>query len=222
MNQSIITRRSLELGNGKNMKKAKFCDKVVSLTVEESPFNLKERTIAIIDPKIMHKFCLTAGDVIEITGKTTVSGNTGPKIYAVLWCGRSADHGKNIRIDLPARMNISVTIGEKVTIQKMKSLPKAEYVDFIHSERLIASSLEKRLLLALEGSIVSMGMLLPVDMLGRTNMFLVVSLRPSNMSASVIDSKTTKISIKLVMDSEWQQASKLKSLDNNNENNCQQ
>jgi hypothetical protein len=79
-----MTRRSSELGNGKNMKKVKFCDKVISLTVEQSPFNLKERTIAIIDPKIMHKLCLTAGDVIEITGKPTVSGNTGPKINAVL------------------------------------------------------------------------------------------------------------------------------------------
>jgi hypothetical protein len=104
-----------------------------------------------------------------------------------------------IRIDVPARMNIGATIGEKVTIQKMKSLPKAEYEAFIHLERLVASSLEKRLLVVLEGSIVSMGMLLQVDMLGRTNMFIVVSLRPSNMSASVIDSKTTRISIKLVM-----------------------
>jgi hypothetical protein len=81
----------------------------------------------------------------------------------------------------------------------MKSLPKAEYEAFIHPERLVTSSLEKRLLLVLEGSIVSMGMLPPVDMLGRTNMFIVISLRPSNKSASVIDSKTTRISIKLVM-----------------------
>lgn len=205
MQYESITTRNSTLDNGKKIEKPKFYDKVVSLTVEESPFNLKERTIAIIDPKVMRKLCLTIGDVIEITGAAG-SSNTGLKIYAVLWCGRSADHGKNIiRIDFRARMNIDTAIGEKVTIRKVKSLSKAEQIVLTHSESLVASSLEKRLLLALEGTIVSVGMVIPVEILGRTNRFLVVSIRPSSMPAVTIDRKTTRILIKSVRGSEWQQ-----------------
>lgn len=217
MQYESITTRNPALDNGKKIKKPKFYDKVVSLTVEESPFNLKERTIAIIDPKVMRRLCLTTGDVIEITGAAG-SSYTGPKIYAVLWCGRSADHGKNIiRIDLRARMNIDAAIGEKVTIRKMKPLSKAEHIALTHSESLVASSLEKRLLLALEGTIVSVGMIIPVEILVRTNRFLVVSMRPSSMPAATIDSKTTRISIKPVRGSEWQQVSKSESFGNDDD-----
>lgn len=203
MNELIITRNPA-LDNGKRIEKPKFYD-IVSLTVEESPFNLKERTIAIIDPKVMRKLCLTIGDVIEITGASG-SSNTRTKIYAVLWCGRSADRGKNIiRIDPCARMKIGIAIGEKATIRKVKSLSKAELIVLTHSERLVASSLEKKLLLALEGTIVSVGMVIPIEILGRTSRFLVVSIRPSSMPAVTIDSKITRILIKPVRGSEWQQ-----------------
>jgi hypothetical protein len=47
MNESTIARKPA-VDNSKKIEKPKFYDKVVSLTVEESPFNLKERTIAII------------------------------------------------------------------------------------------------------------------------------------------------------------------------------
>ena len=50
MNESTITRKPA-VDNGKKIEKPKFYDKVVSLTAEESPFNLKERTIAIIIQK---------------------------------------------------------------------------------------------------------------------------------------------------------------------------
>lgn len=205
MNESIITRNPA-LDNGKRVEEPKFYDKVVSLTVEESHFNLKGRTIAIIDPKVMRKLYLSTGDVIEITGASAGSNGTGSKIYAILWCGRSADRGKNtIRIDLCARMNIGTAIGEKVTIRKVKSLPKAQLIFLTHFERLVASSLEKKLLLALEGTIVSVGMVIPLEILGRTNRFLVVNMRPSSMPAATIDSKTTRILIKPVRGSEWQQ-----------------
>lgn len=61
--------RNPALDNGKKIEEPKFYDKVVTLTVKESPFNLKERTIAIIDPKVMSKLCLTTGDDIELQGK---------------------------------------------------------------------------------------------------------------------------------------------------------
>lgn len=197
--------RNSALDNGKKIERPKFYDKVVSLTVEESHFNLKERAIAIIDPRVMRKLCLTTGDVIEITG-TAASSDRRSKVYALLWCGRSADRGKNIiRIDPCARMSIGAAIGEKVTIRKVQSLSKAEQIVLTHSERLVASNLEKRLLFALEGIIVSTGTIIPVEISGRTNRFLVYSIRPSDMPAVTIDSESTRILVKPVTASEWQQ-----------------
>ena len=50
MSEPTITRKPA-VDNGKKIEKPKFYDKVFSLTAEESPFNLKERTIAIIIQK---------------------------------------------------------------------------------------------------------------------------------------------------------------------------
>ena len=80
------------------------------LRVAETSSRLVGHGIAAIDPKVMEQLGLSAGDVIEITGK-------GKKSHAVLWTGYPEDYGRGlIRIDGYTRNNIGVGIDDTVAI----------------------------------------------------------------------------------------------------------
>src|ERR671923_496439 len=155
----------------------------LTLRVAETNPKFVGRGIALIDPKVMEELKLATGDVIEIIGHKK-------KSYVLLWSSQPTDHGKGlIRIDGYTRSNISVGIDDKVTINKVKNVKKAEQVILSPTEELNIVGLEEHLPELLEGRVVAKGDTVPLNIMGRKIGFVITSTSPMD-AASLIDSNT--------------------------------
>ena len=153
------------------------------LKVAETNPKFVGRGIALIDPKVMGELNLATGDVIEITGHKK-------KSYVLLWSSQPTDYAKGlIRIDGYTRSNISVGIDDKVTINKVKNVKKAEQVILSPTEELNIVGLEEHLPELLEGRVVAKGDTIPLNIMGRKIGFVITSTSPGDV-ASLIDSST--------------------------------
>ena len=153
------------------------------LKVAETNPKFVGRGIALIDPKVMAELNLATGDVIEITGHKK-------KSYVLLWSSQPTDYAKGlIRIDGYTRSNISVGIDDKVTINKVKNVKKAEQVILSPTEELNIVGLEEHLPELLEGRVVAKGDTIPLNIMGRKIGFVITSTSPGDV-ASLIDSST--------------------------------
>ncbi|MDQ4022512.1 MAG: CDC48 family AAA ATPase, partial [Thermoproteota archaeon] len=133
--------------------------------------------------KIMEELNLATGDVIEITGHKK-------KSYVLLWSSQPTDYDKRlIRIDGYTRSNISVGIDDKVTINKVNNVKKAEQVILSPTEELNIVGLEEHLPELLEGRVVAKGDTIPLNIMGRKIGFVITSTTPLD-AASLIDSQT--------------------------------
>jgi transitional endoplasmic reticulum ATPase len=153
------------------------------LKVAETNPKFVGRGIALIDPKVMEELNLATGDVIEIISHKK-------KSYVLLWTSQPTDYGKGlIRIDGYTRSNISVGIDDKVTINKVKNVKKAEQVILSPTEELNIVGLEEHMPELLEGRVVAKGDTIPLNIMGRKIGFVITSTSPSDV-ASLIDSNT--------------------------------
>ena len=153
------------------------------LKVAETNPKFVGRGIALIDPKVMEELSLATGDVIEIIGHKK-------KSYVLLWSSQPTDYGKGlIRIDGYTRSNISVGIDDKVTINKVKNVKKAEQVILSPTEELNIVGLEEHLPELLEGRVVAKGDTIPLNIMGRKIGFVITSTSPGDV-ASLIDIST--------------------------------
>lgn len=158
-------------------------DNNLTLKVAETNPKFVGRGIALIDPKIMEELNLATGDVIEITGHKK-------KSYVLLWSSQPTDYDKRlIRIDGYTRSNISVGIDDKVTINKVNNVKKAEQVILSPTEELNIVGLEEHLPELLEGRVVAKGDTIPLNIMGRKIGFVITSTTPLD-AASLIDSQT--------------------------------
>ncbi len=156
-------------------------DNKITLKVAETNPKFVGRGMALVDPKVMEEIGLSAGDVIEISGKK--------KSYVLLWSSQSEDYGKGlIRIDGYTRNNIGIGIDDSVTIRKV-SVKKAEQVILAPTEELNIVGLEEYLPELLEGRVIAKGDIVPLNIMGRRIGFAVTNTSPSN-AASLIDSNT--------------------------------
>jgi len=147
------------------------------------------RGVALVDPKVMENLNLSTGDVIEIRGRK--------KSYLLLWSSQPTDYGTGlIRVDGYTRNNIGVGIDDRVTIQKVSDLKKAEQVILSPTEELNIVGLEEHLPGLLEGRVVAKGDMIPLNIMGRKIGFVITSISPSlDAAASVIDSHLTEFII---------------------------
>jgi transitional endoplasmic reticulum ATPase len=158
-------------------------DNNLLLKVAETNPKFVGRGIALIDPKVMEELNLATGDVIEIISHKK-------KSYVLLWSSQPTDYGKGlIRIDGYTRSNISVGIDDKVTINKVKNVKKAEQVILSPTEELNVVGLEEHLPELLEGRVVAKGNTIPLNIMGRKIGFIITGSSPSDV-ASLIDSDT--------------------------------
>src|SRR5918996_53988 len=173
--------------NMKNMKNNN--NNNLLLKVAETNPKFVGRGIALIDPKVMGELNLATGDVIEITGHKK-------KSYVLLWSSQPTDYAKGlIRIDGYTRSNISVGIDDKVTINKVKDVEKAEQVILSPTEELNIVGLEEHLPELLEGRVITKGDMIPLNIMGRKIGFVITSLSPSSSGASLVDSNLTEFII---------------------------
>jgi transitional endoplasmic reticulum ATPase len=157
--------------------------KRLSLKVAETNPKLVGRGMALLDPEVMEQMGLSAGEVIELTGKKK-------KSYVLLWSGQRDDYGKRlIRIDGYTRNNIGVGIDDNVTIRKV-SVRKAEQVILAPTEELNIVGLEEHLPELLEGRVVTKGDIIPLNIMGKKIGFAVTGTSPSDTSASIVSSQT--------------------------------
>jgi transitional endoplasmic reticulum ATPase len=162
----------------------------LTLRVAETNPKFVGRGIALLDPKVMEELHLSTGDVIEIFGKK--------KTFALLWSSQSTDHGAGIiRIDGYTRNNIGAGIDDRVTIQKVRDVEKAEQVILSPTEELNIVGLEEHLPELLEGRVIAKGDMIPLNIMGRKIGFVITSLSPipSSDTACVIDSNRTEFII---------------------------
>src|SRR5919197_500319 len=160
----------------------------LTLRVAETNPKFVGRGVAMLDPKVMEELYLSTGDVIEIFGKK--------KTFVLLWSGQPTDYGAGIiRIDGYTRNNIGAGIDDRVTIQKVKDVKKAEQVILSPTEELNIVGLEEHLPELLEGRVIAKGDMIPLNIMGRKIGFVITSLSPSTDGASLVDSNRTEFII---------------------------
>jgi transitional endoplasmic reticulum ATPase len=163
-------------------------DKKVTLRIAETNPKFVGRGVALLDPKVMDDLHLSTGDVIEISAKK--------KTFVLLWSSQPTDHGTGlIRIDGYTRNNIGLGIDDKVAVQKVTNVVKAEQVIVAPTEELNVVGLEDYLPGLLEGRAVAKGDLIPINMMGRKIGFVVTDTAPLSNSntAILLDANTEYI-----------------------------
>jgi transitional endoplasmic reticulum ATPase len=152
------------------------------LRVAETTSRLVGHGIAAIDPKVMEELGLSAGDVIEITGK-------GKKSHAVLWTGYPEDYGRGlIRIDGYTRNNLGIGIDDTVGIAPAKA-KEAQEIVLAPTERLSVEGLEDAFAEILDGQVMTKGDSLPFSIMGKKIDFVVESTTPSGAVVVTLDTK---------------------------------
>ena len=162
----------------------------LTLRVTETNPKFVGRGIALVDPKIMEKLGLSTGDVIEIRGSRK-------KTFVLLWSSQPDDYGRGlIRIDGYTRNNIGAGIDDRVNVQKVTDVTKAEQVILSPTEELNIVGLEEHLPELLDGRVVAKGDMIPLNIMGRKIGFVITSISPSSdAAASLVDSNLTEFII---------------------------
>jgi transitional endoplasmic reticulum ATPase len=152
------------------------------LRVAETTSRLVGHGIAAIDPKVMEGLGLSAGDVIEITGK-------GKKSHAVLWTGYPEDYGRGlIRIDGYTRNNLGIGIDDTVGIAAAKAKAAQEVV-LAPTEQLSIEGLEEYLPEVLENHVMTKGDSLPLNIMGKKIDFVVEGTTPSGAAVVTLETR---------------------------------
>src|SRR5690349_10623825 len=160
----------------------------LTLRVAETNPKFVGRGVALVDPNIMEKFDLSTGDVIEIRGARK-------KTFVLLWSSQPSDYGRGlIRIDGYTRNNIGIGIDDRVNIQKVTDVTKAEQVILSPTEELNIVGLEEHLPELLDGRVVAKGDMIPLNIMGRKIGFVITSIS-SDAAASLVDSNLTEFII---------------------------
>ena len=162
----------------------------LTLRVTETNPKFVGRGIALVDPKIVEKLGLSTGDVIEIRGSRK-------KTFVLLWSSQPDDYGRGlIRIDGYTRNNIGAGIDDRVNVQKVTDVTKAEQVVLSPTEELNIVGLEEHLPELLDGRVVAKGDMIPLNIMGRKIGFVITSISPSSDgAASLVDSNLTEFII---------------------------
>src|SRR5215472_15889052 len=163
-------------------------DKKVTLRIAETNPKFVGRGVALLDPKVMDDLHLSTGDVIELSGKK--------KSFVLLWSSQPSDYDTGlIRIDGYTRNNIGLGIDDKITVQKVTNVAKAEQIIIAPTDELNVVGLEDYLPGLLEGRVVAKGDLIPINMMGRKIGFVATNTAPpsSSNTAILLDANTEYI-----------------------------
>lgn len=165
-------------------------NKNLTLRVAETNPKFVGRGVALVDPKVMEKLSLSTGDVIEIR-------SSRKKTFVLLWSSQPDDYGRGlIRIDGYTRNNSGVGIDDRVNVQKVTNVTKAEQVILSPTEELNIVGLEEHLPELLDGRVVAKGDMMPLNIMGRKIGFVITSISSSpDAAASLVDSNLTEFII---------------------------
>ncbi len=158
-------------------------DDTIQLRVSDSQYRDVGKGLARISHSLMAQLDLTAGDIIEISGKTRTA--------AKVWPGYPEDERKGIiRIDGTIRMNSGVRLDEFVSIKKIKP-PTGTKVVVAPTQNIRGELDGKFLLQILTGRPVSVGDSIRIQILGGNQIvFKVARVAPKQLNTVVVAAKT--------------------------------
>jgi transitional endoplasmic reticulum ATPase len=166
-----------------NVNSNKKPKEIATLKVAEAEQRDVGRKIARIDPVIAKRINITSGDALEIT-------SLGRKTTVLNWPAKESDRGKGlIRIDGLIRNRLDVGINDLVEIRVVES-KDAKSITFAPIEPLRIMGAEEFLSEYLNGTLMTKGDTIPINVMGRRVDLVVISTSPSG---PVIITNSTEI-----------------------------
>ena len=166
-----------------NVNSNKKPKEIATLKVAEAEQRDVGRKIARIDPVIAKHINITSGDALEIT-------SLGRKTTVLNWPAKESDRGKGlIRIDGLIRNRLDVGINDLVEIRVVES-KDAKSITFAPIEPLRIMGAEEFLSEYLNGTLMTKGDTIPINVMGRRVDLVVISTSPSG---PVIITNSTEI-----------------------------
>jgi len=157
--------------------------KTTTLKVAEAEQRDVGRKIARVDPDIAETMNIVSGDALELS-------SIGRKTTVLSWPAKESDRGKGlIRMDGFIRSRLDVGINDLVEIKVVES-KIAKDITFAPTEPLRIMGAEEYLAEYLNGTLMTKGDTVPINVMGRRIDLVVISTHPSG---PVIISDTTDI-----------------------------
>src|SRR4051812_33017759 len=169
-----------------NAGRGKDAAKVVNLKVAEVAEQRDVgRKIARIDPKIAERLNVSTGDALELS-------SLGKKSTVLSWPARESDRGKGlIRIDGYTRNKLDIGMNDTLDVRKVES-KDAKSITFAPTEPLRIVGAEEYLAEYLNGTLMTKGDTVPINVMGQRIDLVVISTSPSG---PVIINDSTKIAV---------------------------
>jgi|ERR1051326_1804981 transitional endoplasmic reticulum ATPase len=169
-----------------NAGRGKDAAKVVNLKVAEVAEQRDVgRKIARIDPKIAERLNVSTGDALELS-------SLGKKSTVLSWPARESDRGKGlIRIDGYTRNKLDIGMNDTLDVRKVES-KDAKSITFAPTEPLRIVGAEEYLAEYLNGTLMTKGDTVPINVMGQRIDLVVISTSPSG---PVIINDSTKITV---------------------------
>jgi transitional endoplasmic reticulum ATPase len=143
------------------------------------------RKIARIDPDVAERMGISTGDALELS-------SLGKKSIVLSWPAKERDRGKGlVRIDGYTRNKLDVGINDTVDVRKVES-KVAKSITFAPTEPLRIVGAEQYLVEYLNGTLMTKGDTVPINVMGQRIDLVVISTNPSG---PVIVSNSTKITV---------------------------
>ena len=156
-----------------------------TLKVAEAEQRDVGRKIARVDPDIAKQLGIISGDALELT-------SLGRKSTVLNWPAKENDRGKGlIRIDGHIRNRLNVGINDLIEIQVVESRVAKE-ITFAPTEPLRIMGGEEYLSEYLNGSLMTKGDTIPINVMGRRINLVVISTNPSG---PVIINESTQVRV---------------------------
>src|SRR5919202_5358707 len=157
---------------------------LTTLKVAEAEQRDVGRKIARVDPEIARRLNIASGDALELS-------SLGRKTTVLNWPAKESDRDKGlIRIDGLIRNRLDVGINDLIEIKVVES-KNAKSITFAPIEPLRIMGAEEFLSEYLNGTLMTKGDTIPINVMGRRIDLVVISTNPS--SGPVIINNSTEI-----------------------------
>jgi len=178
-----------------NLDNGKKPNEDATLKVAEAEQRDVGRKIARVDPEIVERLHITTGDALELS-------SLGRKTTVLSWPAKESDRGKGIiRIDGLIRNRLDVGINDLIEIRGVES-KNAKSITFAPTEPLRITGGEQYLAEYLNGTLMTKGDTIPINVMGRRIDLVVISTNPSgpviiNDSTEIIVSEESSKAIQI-------------------------
>ncbi|HXS61084.1 MAG TPA: AAA family ATPase, partial [Candidatus Sulfopaludibacter sp.] len=168
---------------------------ISTLKVAEAEQRDVGRKIARVDPEVARRLNITSGDALELI-------SLGKKTTVLNWPAKESDRGKGvIRIDGLIRNRLDVGINDLIEIKVVESR-NAKSITFAPIEPLRIMGAEEFLADYLNGTLMTKGDTIPINVMGRRIDLVVIATNPSgpviiNNSTEIIVSEESSKAVQI-------------------------